>query len=169
MPHRNENGRVVIRWSEILSTSLFLVFFASMWQGRLSRDPLVSIVDIACMVILPIAAFFASRSCRRFLVFTVFGCLGMAPLIANWWSIASRDAWAWSDTQLKWLIGACTLGMAASAVVCRLAAMLGMRFWDRNKTQEPLCSTCGYNLTGNVSGICPECGKAIVPAADSGD
>lgn len=22
------------------------------------------------------------------------------------------------------------------------------------------CSTCGYDLTGNVSGICPECGKA---------
>lgn len=23
------------------------------------------------------------------------------------------------------------------------------------------CPGCGYNLTGNVSGICPECGKAI--------
>lgn len=24
-----------------------------------------------------------------------------------------------------------------------------------------LCRQCGYDLTGNVSGICPECGKAI--------
>ena len=24
------------------------------------------------------------------------------------------------------------------------------------------CQTCGYNLTGNVSGTCPECGKEIV-------
>jgi ribosomal protein S27AE len=24
--------------------------------------------------------------------------------------------------------------------------------------REPLCGSCGYNLTGNVSGICPECG-----------
>ena len=24
-----------------------------------------------------------------------------------------------------------------------------------------LCKKCGYNLTGNVSGICPECGRAI--------
>lgn len=24
-----------------------------------------------------------------------------------------------------------------------------------------LCRTCGYNLTGNVSGVCPECGTAI--------
>jgi hypothetical protein len=22
-----------------------------------------------------------------------------------------------------------------------------------------LCSSCGYNLTGNTSGICPECGR----------
>jgi len=29
-----------------------------------------------------------------------------------------------------------------------------------------LCPTCGYNLTGNVSGVCPECGAAIpkIPA-----
>ncbi|HVP12092.1 MAG TPA: hypothetical protein VMV94_13005, partial [Phycisphaerae bacterium] len=27
-----------------------------------------------------------------------------------------------------------------------------------------LCTNCGYNLTGNVSGRCPECGRAI-PAA----
>jgi hypothetical protein len=25
-----------------------------------------------------------------------------------------------------------------------------------------LCSACGYNLTGNVSGVCPECGTPIV-------
>ena len=41
----------------------------------------------------------------------------------------------------------------------------------RGWPQRPggICQQCGYNLFGNVSGICPECGKAIVPAADSGD
>jgi hypothetical protein len=29
----------------------------------------------------------------------------------------------------------------------------------RNK--KGLCIKCGYNLTGNVSGICPECGEKI--------
>lgn len=24
-----------------------------------------------------------------------------------------------------------------------------------------MCQSCGYNLTGNVSGVCPECGVAI--------
>ena len=24
---------------------------------------------------------------------------------------------------------------------------------------EPICTACGYNLTGNVAGRCPECGR----------
>lgn len=31
----------------------------------------------------------------------------------------------------------------------------------RQIVESEVCSTCGYNLTGNVSGICPECGVAI--------
>ncbi len=38
----------------------------------------------------------------------------------------------------------------------------------RSKTKEvDPCSKCGYNLTGNVSGTCPECGQPIDPAARS--
>jgi len=28
-----------------------------------------------------------------------------------------------------------------------------------------LCGACGYDLTGNVSGVCPECGTEIEAAA----
>jgi len=28
-------------------------------------------------------------------------------------------------------------------------------------TKDKLCDSCGYNLTGNVSGACPECGTRI--------
>jgi len=27
----------------------------------------------------------------------------------------------------------------------------------------PVCIPCGYNLTGNESGVCPECGTEIIP------
>lgn len=27
---------------------------------------------------------------------------------------------------------------------------------------QRLCRSCGYNLTGNTSGTCPECGRAVV-------
>ncbi len=34
-------------------------------------------------------------------------------------------------------------------------------FWRRDRRYPPgHCVDCGYNLTGNVSGRCPECGKA---------
>ncbi|GMU21388.1 MAG: hypothetical protein AMXMBFR13_14810 [Phycisphaerae bacterium] len=29
------------------------------------------------------------------------------------------------------------------------------------------CDTCGYNLTGNVSGVCPECGSPVPQGAIS--
>lgn len=31
----------------------------------------------------------------------------------------------------------------------------------RNATDDPLCGACGYNLHGNTSGVCPECGVMI--------
>jgi uncharacterized RDD family membrane protein YckC len=39
--------------------------------------------------------------------------------------------------------------------------------WDKHRHKPPfdprgiLCLRCGYNLTGNVSGVCPECGCPI--------
>lgn len=32
----------------------------------------------------------------------------------------------------------------------------------QGRASRGLCPTCTYNLTGNTSGICPECGTAIV-------
>ena len=38
----------------------------------------------------------------------------------------------------------------------------------RHRRRHNLCPTCGYDLTGNVSGRCSECGEAVEPAADGG-
>lgn len=35
-----------------------------------------------------------------------------------------------------------------------------LRRWRRRKRGE--CVNCGYNLTGNVTGVCSECGMKIV-------
>lgn len=43
-----------------------------------------------------------------------------------------------------------------------IALVVGIPFLLRRPPRPPgFCRQCGYNLTGNVSGICPECGSRI--------
>jgi hypothetical protein len=37
----------------------------------------------------------------------------------------------------------------------------------KRRAEGSFCSRCGYNLTGNTSGVCPECGSSI-PASTGG-
>jgi hypothetical protein len=48
----------------------------------------------------------------------------------------------------------------------------GMPMWyalrtlrRRNRKKRNYCSRCGYNLTGNISGTCPECGSPVPKAS----
>ena len=42
------------------------------------------------------------------------------------------------------------------------AGMTGFLFLiDRQRIPPGHCQSCGYNLTGNVSGRCPECGEPV--------
>ena len=40
-----------------------------------------------------------------------------------------------------------------------LPTLLVWRFWP--KPPKPGHCRCGYNLTGNTSGVCPECGVEV--------
>ncbi len=40
---------------------------------------------------------------------------------------------------------------------------------DRRGVPPGYCQKCGYNLTGNVSGRCPECGTPIKPGRERTD
>jgi hypothetical protein len=39
----------------------------------------------------------------------------------------------------------------------------------RRRQRKGLCVRCGYNLTGNVSGVCPECGTEAGKETASSD
>jgi hypothetical protein len=44
-----------------------------------------------------------------------------------------------------------------------------VRRWRRQRRKtEGCCESCGYNLTANASGICPECGAACKAASPAG-
>src|SRR5437868_2850446 len=55
-----------------------------------------------------------------------------------------------------WLLAVATAMVSAcwlSALLCR-----------RTRRKAGGCPRCGYNLTGNTSGVCPECGTPILPS-----
>ena len=47
-----------------------------------------------------------------------------------------------------------------------LPALWVSRWRSSRKPRGGHCGTCGYNLTGNTSGVCPECGTVIKPPDD---
>jgi hypothetical protein len=58
---------------------------------------------------------------------------------------------------------------AAAAAVLPVAWLIGLILAHRRqraRSRAGLCPACAYDLTGNVSGVCPECGthcEAAVP------
>ena len=49
-----------------------------------------------------------------------------------------------------------------SAIAVGLLLTGPFREWRRDqRAQQGLCRDCGYDLTGNVSGKCPECGRPL--------
>lgn len=55
-----------------------------------------------------------------------------------------------------------------SLTLAALPFAWGRKSWRRrvSRSRQILgsCLHCGYSLTGNTSGVCPECGAAVVPA-----
>jgi len=56
--------------------------------------------------------------------------------------------------------------LPATAVLLALMPTLTVVHWRRRRkrVKRGLCPHCGYNLTGNASGVCPECGSAVAQA-----
>jgi hypothetical protein len=53
------------------------------------------------------------------------------------------------------------LCLIATPLVLPLAFQVRRSFLQCPKATFGHCQSCGYNLTGNISGICPECGTPI--------
>lgn len=52
-------------------------------------------------------------------------------------------------------------GVGECVILLTLALMLILRLCYTQRPTYPRCPSCHYNLTGNVSGVCPECGTPL--------
>ncbi len=70
------------------------------------------------------------------------------------WAILPHSSYRQCVVELPLWVASVGLGIyPAIAFIC------GPRRWRHRRIGH--CLRCGYNLTGNVSGICPECGTVI--------
>ena len=76
-------------------------------------------------------------------------------LPGRWWSLRHRIG---RDPQQKLV----HLWTAPLWIPLLIAVVLTTYLWYRDRRAPPgHCQHCGYDLTGNVSGVCPECGEKI--------
>lgn len=88
---------------------------------------------------------------------TTFVELPTHPPIISWEKI---DWWPrnwWSRTG-RWEAIRVPLWMVYSAALTPTLSL----FWRYRRLPSGFCQNCSYDLTGNISGVCPECGVAVV-------
>jgi len=70
-------------------------------------------------------------------------------------SLANRTRLA-ANVVLGLLTGEARFTLTRKCLACRIY------FRDRQTWSRPgQCISCGYDLTGNTNGVCPECGMSI--------
>lgn len=142
---------------------LFLVWAAFLIQGRDTRGNRYPQYGVPILVSLPIASYVLARNCNSPLPFLLFGSMGTLPF-----SLGLLDDWRMysalsSESTLSAILGRVCVPVIGMGLLCR--AMPALRDFISIEIPNPLCKHCGYNLTGNVSGICPECGTPIPPTS----
>lgn len=77
----------------------------------------------------------------------LFGVLGASPGVP----VIRKEVYIWSARGCSWL-----------CMLTYLCFIFRATFWQWKRSRNSRrCCQCGYDLTGNVSGICPECGTPI--------
>src|SRR5690349_8975644 len=82
------------------------------------------------------------------------GLVGLACAAVLWLSHSLLPAWRGKAL----VLGACLVAL----VVGLVAALFVLRARERERGRiysKKWCRHCGYNLKGNESGMCPECGR----------
>lgn len=93
--------------------------------------------------------------CSYLLIRTALWNLGWSPEVR---SFVLYDEWQrFYDSFPLWVA-------AGHGVPCAVITLVVWRLMGRGRKKSEgseLCGQCDYNLTGNVSGMCPECGTRI--------
>ena len=163
---RPSRARRILRWTgATLSLVILSAWVVSLW-GELRLSAFLY-VNCGRLEVPTFAALYAPANHRslgpRFRPHAFYQSdlfeLGRRP---GYVGVGSRIYYAWIVIPL-WLL----LLLAASPIVWPLLTAIPTAWlWHRDRRlfscspDHLLCSRCGYDLTGNTSGVCSECGLA---------
>jgi hypothetical protein len=80
--------------------------------------------------------------------------LAWSQVTKKWWDCVDQTHWTYGPYH--------SLTIRLWLPLLTVAVPTGMLWWlDRRRIPPGHCQKCGYHLTGNVSGRCPECGATV--------
>ena len=139
---------------------LVLIHFAAgIFAPRLSRISYPQPIDLLILALIPVGALHAAKFARTGLLFTTYGGLASTVFWMYYLFEGRGSMMADDSVYLQMIITACLLTIILAGA-CRLAASQRDRWEGLFRPPVGHCQNCGYDLTGNVSGVCPECGEA---------
>ncbi len=158
-PPRRLRWRALLKWSGTLACLLILLAAAACLRWRyvainVGRNSLVSIQEGSVWVGWGGSGWLGHSMPRAVQVGPPYANLGAA---ADNWSKRGILWPQWRDLR-PWGIGV-DIRVPLWIPVVLLGAPTAWLWWrDRRRVPAGCCAACGYDLTGNVSGRCPECG-----------
>ena len=158
MKTRPQNHRRCIAY--LAAWCLVIQIAAQVFTSSLSRISYPQPIDMLILAFIPVGAFHAAKFARTGIVFTAYGGLASS---AFWFNCLyhRRVTSIFGDSAVGNVVITACLVSVVLMVASRLAAVQRGRLAGPFRRPPGHCQTCGYDLTGNVSGVCPECGEAI--------
>ena len=140
----------------LLLAWLVAIAFVEVFQGRITPPGGFTWLDYGLMLCLPIGSFHASRYYPRNPLHFAYGAFGSLVFLVGYTSSGRFMLSLWDHSVLVITLGWCGFSVFMGLVCRFVASVRGLR-----KPPHGVCPGCGYNLTGNVSGVCSECGRPI--------
>lgn len=143
----------------ILGVWLFTTISVELLSPRLTPPGGLTGRDYLLIALMPVGSFIAGRYCQGHTLHFSYGALGSLCFVVAGTSGGRYAFSLWQPAERNLVMS--TLGWCvfciAMGFVCRAAASV----FRLPTNRAGFCIACGYDLTGNVSGVCPECGEAI--------
>ena len=102
--------------------------------------------------------------------FSLAGLTGLTAFVVVGYTLEAMAMSVWDTNyvaRLGVVVGSETAALGLLLLICAIVAYgLGRLVFTRLRwrvlwTATPFCDGCDYDLTGNVSGVCPECGRKV--------